>query len=311
LYKLTHYAYIHAIESENGIGDGLLYPGNLSWERLQGVEDGFEGRNGKNRRHLVGDKSFFRLAKQIKSLHHVCASNWGFQVDAGASSCQFRIEKEFRLMDKTPLILIVDDEEIIRNILTKLIHAMGYNCLQASNGDEALDLMGNQQPDCVLLDIVMPGMPSVEVIRAIRQNKELGRTVVIVISGADRQGEIAKHIQAGADDFLLKPFNATLFQARLKNCLSQSSHQQEKRLLQSELAECQLKLQQAEKLQEDFCSLLAHDLNNAVTGIMMTAELLLMEDLSDKTSRAIEDIMDSAEQLPVIIKQRRQALKSD
>jgi len=47
----------------------------LSWECVQGVRYGFEGRNGKNRRHLAGDKSFFRLAKRIKSLRHVGASN--------------------------------------------------------------------------------------------------------------------------------------------------------------------------------------------------------------------------------------------
>jgi len=47
-----------------------------SWECVQGVRHGFEGRNGENRRHLIGDKSFFRLAKRIKRLRHVGAANW-------------------------------------------------------------------------------------------------------------------------------------------------------------------------------------------------------------------------------------------
>jgi len=56
----------------NGLADN---PRILSWECVQGVRYGFEGRNGKNRCHLIGNKSFFRLAKRIKSLRHVGATN--------------------------------------------------------------------------------------------------------------------------------------------------------------------------------------------------------------------------------------------
>ncbi len=56
-------------------GEFTNNPRILSWECVQGVRYGFEGRNGKNRRHFIGDKHFFRLAKQIKSLRHVGAPN--------------------------------------------------------------------------------------------------------------------------------------------------------------------------------------------------------------------------------------------
>ena len=55
-----------------------IKPRNLSWRCLQAVRYGFEGRNGKNRSHLIGDKTFARLAKWIQSLRHVNVSNWGF-----------------------------------------------------------------------------------------------------------------------------------------------------------------------------------------------------------------------------------------
>ena len=211
-------------------------------------------------------------------------------------------------MNNPPLILVVDDEDIIRNILSKLIRTLGYQSLQAATGNEALDLVDRKRPDLVLLDIIIPGSDSFDVLRAIKQNGILSNTFIIMISGADNLGAMAEFIKAGADDFLLKPFNATLFKARISHALEHLHHQHDMRNIQSRLAECRMQMQQAESSQQEFCSSLSHDINNALTAILMTAELMLMKAESEQQHKNIEDIIASAEQIPALIKQRRKSI---
>lgn len=211
-------------------------------------------------------------------------------------------------MSTTPTILIVDDEEIIRTILAKLIRTLGYQSLQAANSDEALELVDSHQPDLVLLDIIIPGSASIDVLKAIKQNQALTNTSIIMISGTDNLSTMAEFIKAGADDFLLKPFNATLFKARVAHALERSQHQHAMNRLQNSLSECRIKLQQSEDCREEFCKSLSHDINNALTAILMTAELLLIGAESDQQRKNLADIINSAEQIPTMIKQRRQSI---
>jgi len=197
-------------------------------------------------------------------------------------------------MSKTPSILVVDDEDIIRNILAKLIHALGYSVLQASNSTQAVSMIRQHKPDVVLLDIIMPGVDSMEVLNTVRDDDSLKSTAIILISGIDSLDTISTYIEAGADDFLPKPFNSALLNMKIRNALERMrSRQQTQTDIHSNDA---------------FCSQLAHDLNNALTGIMMTAELLLMEQSSVSSKQHLEEIIASTEQISAIIKQRRQAI---
>ncbi len=195
-------------------------------------------------------------------------------------------------MRRTPTILVVDDEDIIRNILAKLIHALGYSVLQASNSSQAVSMIRQHKPEVVLLDIVMPGVDSMEVLHTIRDDHALKSTAIILISGIDNLDTITTYIEAGADDFLPKPFNSALLNMKIRNALERSQRQ----------------TQTAIESNDAFCSQLAHDLNNALTGIMMTTELLLMEQPSASSKHHLEEIIASTEEISAIIKQRRQAI---
>jgi len=208
-------------------------------------------------------------------------------------------------MGRTPLILIVDDEEIIRNILEKLIRALGFEAIAAASSSDALAMIDQHRPDLILLDIMMLGSNSMEIIETVREDQTLNKTAIVMISGTDDLNAIASFIKAGADDFLLKPFNATLFKARIVNALEQISIQQEKRGLLSTIADGKLKLTQTESARDQFCSKLSHDLNNALTGIMMAGDLLLMGELPDHVTKGIEDILESTEEMSRIIKRTR------
>ena len=78
-------------------------------------------------------------------------------------------------------ILIVEDHEILKNELSKKIQAAGYESLMASNGDDALALVIKEQPSCILLDISLPTINGLEVLRLIRQSGELGSTIPVIL----------------------------------------------------------------------------------------------------------------------------------
>jgi len=210
-------------------------------------------------------------------------------------------------MNEKAHILIVDDEEIIRSILKKLLLTMGHEVTTASGSQEAIELIEQQRPDIILLDIVLPGENSMDVVRAARQHYK-HQTAIVMISGHDNMEVMAKYIQAGADDFLLKPFNATLFKARVDRILAQINDRKIIRQLQSRLAESELRLHMAEQARETFCSNLSHDLNNALTGIMMTAEMMLMTELPETTVNSVNEIIQSSDEINSIIKSHRAAI---
>src|SRR5262245_43713698 len=100
-------------------------------------------------------------------------------------------------------VLIVDDEEAIRNSLKMTFEYEGFNCVLAANGPAALKIAEKEQPDLIFLDIKMPQMDGLEVLKKLRENA--GAPPVIVLSG---HGNIATAVEAtklGAFDFLEKP----------------------------------------------------------------------------------------------------------
>ena len=113
-------------------------------------------------------------------------------------------------------ILAVDDREENRELLARYLPRSGHFVVTAPGGVEALDMLANADVDVVLLDRLMPGMDGREVLRRIKAEPRLRATPVIMISGEQDLQGIVECIEAGADDYLFKPFNPVLLQARIK-----------------------------------------------------------------------------------------------
>ncbi len=115
-------------------------------------------------------------------------------------------------MEKHPLILAVDDEESILKLLRVNLSVEGYHVTTASNGILALTLLEEQQPDLVILDIMMPGLDGLQVLALIRQ-----RSSVPVIMLTARYEETVSYdaLDLGADDYMRKPFSMQLLAARI------------------------------------------------------------------------------------------------
>lgn len=113
-------------------------------------------------------------------------------------------------------ILAVDDQQENRELVARNLSRSGHIVVTAASGEEALRVLAQSDVDVVLLDLLMPGMDGREVLRGIKEHPDWRATPVIVISGNQDMDGIIECIEAGADDYLFKPFNPVLLQARIK-----------------------------------------------------------------------------------------------
>lgn len=115
-------------------------------------------------------------------------------------------------------ILVVDDRETNRDLLSRLIQGEGYAVATASNGKQAVQMIQSGQYDLMLLDIIMPQMNGYEVLKWLR-NSQWHHLPAIAISALDEIESVIKCIEMGAADYLPKPFNPVLLRARISACL--------------------------------------------------------------------------------------------
>jgi two-component system, OmpR family, response regulator MprA len=119
-------------------------------------------------------------------------------------------------------ILVVDDERAVRDSLRRALELQGYQVELAADGAEALALLeANGQPDAILLDILMPGIDGLEVCRRIRRS---GNAVpVLMLTARDAVGDRVSGLDAGADDYVVKPFALEELLARVRALLRRAS----------------------------------------------------------------------------------------
>ena len=123
------------------------------------------------------------------------------------------------MSEENPIVLIVDDNETNRDVLSRRIRRYGYETKTAVDGREALQLIRSEDFDLVLLDIMMPELNGYQVLERVKQDPEHRNLPIIVISALDDIDSIVKCIQLGAEDYLPKPFNPLILRARVTACL--------------------------------------------------------------------------------------------
>jgi class 3 adenylate cyclase len=131
-------------------------------------------------------------------------------------------------MTASQRILVVDDTPQNVKLLADLLTAKGYAVATAANGEQALERIGGEPPDLVLLDVMMPGLSGYEVCRKIRDNPATALLPVVMVTSLDPQTERVKGIEAGADDFLSKPINQPELFARVRSLLRVKALQDER-----------------------------------------------------------------------------------
>ncbi|MDY6806873.1 MAG: adenylate/guanylate cyclase domain-containing protein [Cyanobacteriota bacterium] len=116
-------------------------------------------------------------------------------------------------------VLVVDDNEVNRDLLARRVQRQGHKVTGASNGFEALDMMREQPFDLVLLDIMMPEMNGYQLLETLKADKKLRHIPVVMVSAVEDIESTVRCIELGAEDYLSKPFNPVLLKARINACL--------------------------------------------------------------------------------------------
>jgi DNA-binding response OmpR family regulator len=112
-------------------------------------------------------------------------------------------------------VLVVDDDPANRDLLARRLGRQGYHATCMESGEAALKFLETEEPDLVLLDLVMPGLDGEAVLRRLKADPRLSHLPVIMLSGLDATDRIVSCILQGAEDYLFKPFNPVLLKARI------------------------------------------------------------------------------------------------
>ena len=145
------------------------------------------------------------------------------------------------MSDQSGRILVVDDNEMNRDMLSRRLKRQQYNVAVAEDGLQALQHVQSEQVDLILLDIMMPNMSGYEVLETLKQNPDTQHIPVIMISAVDELDSVVKCIELGAEDYLFKPFNPVLLRARVSASLSKR-HKLDTAAIQSALTDVQTQL---------------------------------------------------------------------
>lgn len=117
-------------------------------------------------------------------------------------------------------ILVVDDDPYILMSLEFLMKKNGYDVMVARNGTEALDIVGKQMPDVVLLDIMMPDVDGYEICKHIKKTAKLKHTKVVFMSAKSKEADIQKGYDLGAALYVTKPFSTRELVKQIKELLT-------------------------------------------------------------------------------------------
>lgn len=159
-------------------------------------------------------------------------------------------------------ILVVDDLEANAQGLAKLLTLEGYCVSTASNGADALELIAREPPDIVLTDLVMPGLTGFDVCRHVKGNPATRLIPVVLITAFGDSDDRVEGINAGADDFLSKPINATELKARVRSLIKLKRYTDELDSAESVIVSLALTIEARDPYTEGHCERLA---NYAVT----------------------------------------------
>jgi len=173
-------------------------------------------------------------------------------------------------MKDKPVILVVDDQLQNIELLEAYLIPQGYEIVKAASGEEALGKLVHNQIDLILLDVMMPKMSGLEMLEKLRADEKTKAIPVVMITALSEVADKVKALEAGCDDFISKPFDRHELLARVKSLIRI-------KILQDRLEDSYKKLQELDKAKDKLTHLMVHDLNNPLTSLALSLELLQEE----------------------------------
>jgi DNA-binding response OmpR family regulator len=125
--------------------------------------------------------------------------------------------------DDVRTVLVADDDEDILQLVSFRLERAGYNVITASDGQKAIEAAREHQPDLAVLDVMMPGMNGYEVTRALRADQATAQIPVILLTARVQEADVSRGFEAGADDYLRKPFSPQELRSRVQAIIARRS----------------------------------------------------------------------------------------
>jgi two-component system, sensor histidine kinase and response regulator len=190
-------------------------------------------------------------------------------------------------MESQSLILIVDDEPDNFDVIEILLFREGYNLQYVANGSAAIAFLQQTKPDVILLDVMMPDIDGIELCRQLKSNPDWQHIPIVMVTALNSKDDLARCLEAGADDFVCKPVNGVELRARVRSML---------RIKQQYDA-----LEQLVAFREDMCHMVVHDLRNPLAVILTACQLLHLYQPPQQYLPKIQQIEDAGSKLQELI----------
>ena len=178
-------------------------------------------------------------------------------------------------MQQAAKILIVDDEPKSLYAMEMLLSQEPYEICFANNGETAIAQVEREQPDIILLDVMMPGLTGYEVCRTLRADPLWQHLPIVLVTALDRKEDIVEGLDAGADEFLTKPVNGAELRARVRSMLRIKRQYDE--------------LQETIALREDLADMIVHDMRTPISSLMLYTDILEKIEYSKETCNELVD----------------------
>ena len=190
-------------------------------------------------------------------------------------------------MTHQPIVLVVDDEQINFDVIEILLFKEDYKLHFCNSGAAAIASLEKIQPDIILLDVMMPEMDGIEVCQKLKSSSQWQHIPIIIVTALCDKEDLARCLDAGADDFISKPINSNELRARVRSMLRIKSQYD--------------RIQETMQLREEMMQTIVHDLRNPLIGIMLGCDSLKNSEMSDRSKKRVEQIRQTIEQMRLLV----------
>jgi signal transduction histidine kinase/HPt (histidine-containing phosphotransfer) domain-containing protein len=200
-----------------------------------------------------------------------------------------------------PSILVVDDQPDNFDTIEVLLSDLDYELHYTANGREAIDLLHIFKPDLILLDVMMPEIDGIEVCKQIKNHPVWKFTPIVMVTALSSKEDLARCIEAGADDFLSKPINRLELRARVHSMLRIKQQHDRLQLAISEIQQAKDTAELAVRTKSDFLAMMSHEIRTPINGVLGVMQLLSTTQLTPEQERYVNNAQISGETLLSVV----------
>jgi signal transduction histidine kinase/ligand-binding sensor domain-containing protein len=203
---------------------------------------------------------------------------------------------------EAPVVLVVDDSPDIREYIAECLQTR-YNVVTAIDGENGFELAQVIRPNLIVSDVMMPKMNGFELCRAVRGDENIAHIPIVLVTSKASPEDKIEGLEAGADDYVAKPFSARELLARVGNLIRVQDQKNSLERLNTDLLSSNAALRQASEMKSQLLSIASHDMKNPLTAIREFARILREESDQSHQLELLDMIFDSSNDMLSLISQ--------